>query len=195
MKILNKHKHYLYAILLIGILSKPAYTQTTYQQARDSKLTIDGTSTLHDWSMTSSEGRYNAEFEFSEDGKLIKLNALTFSIRFESLKSGSNALDKNAYSTMETEVHKDIIFKLSKALVNPQNIYCTGNLTIAGTTNLIDLDVVYQLTDRGQIICSGAKKLKMSDYHIDPPVFMFGTVRTGDQISISFNVRLVPANP
>lgn len=194
MKILNRHKRYFCTILFLGLLSKPASAQISYQESRDSQLTIEGTSTLHDWSMTSSEGKYNAQFEFSEDGKLSKLNALTFSIRFESLKSGSNALDKNAYSTMETEVHKNIVFKLSKALVGPQHIHCTGNLTIAGTTNLIDLDVTYQLTDSGQIICSGLKKLKMSEYHIDPPVFMFGTVRTGDQITISFKVRLVP-NP
>lgn len=195
MQIPNKFIHSLCALLLISVLVAPHVSaQTTYQQARDSQLTIDGTSTLHDWSMSSSEGRYNAEFEINEEGKLSKLKALTFSIRFESLKSGSNALDKNAYSTMDTEVHKNITYKMTSAVIGAQKIHCKGNLTIAGTTNPIDLDVGYQLTDTGQIICSGLKKIKMSDYKIDPPVFMFGTVKTRDEITVSFKVRLVPTH-
>jgi len=36
------------------------------------------------------------------------------------------------------------------------------------------------------------KKIKMSDYGIDPPSFMFGTVKTGDEMTVSFNVNLAP---
>ena len=193
MQILNKYKLCLGAILLIGItLETKVSAQTTYRQSQDSQLTIGGTSTLRDWNMISNEGRYNAEFEFSQDGKLEKLNALSFNIPVESLKSNSKALDNNAYSTMETDVHKTINFNLTKALIGPQKIHCTGSLTIAGTTNSIDLDVTYQLTNSRVIICSGVKKLKMSDYKVDPPVFMFGTVKTNDEIDVSFSVRLVP---
>lgn len=192
---LNKYNLCLYILLLTGVMGKPASAQISYQQARDTQLTIEGKSTLHDWSMTSTEGRYNAEFEISEDRKLTKLNSLTFSIRFESLKSGSNALDKNAYSTMNTAVNKNITFKLLKALVGPQKIHCTGNLNVAGTTRPIDLDVSYQLSDNGALTCTGSTEIKMTDYNIDPPVFMFGTVRTDNDITVSFKVRLVPTNP
>jgi polyisoprenoid-binding protein YceI len=192
---LNKYNLCLYILLLTGVMGKPASAQISYQQARDTQLTIEGKSTLHDWSMTSTEGRYNAEFEISEDRKLTKLNSLTFSIRFESLKSGSNALDKNAYSTMNTAVNKNITFKLLKALVGPQKIHCTGNLNVAGTTRPIDLDVSYQLSDNGALTCTGSTEIKMTDYNIDPPIFMFGTVRTDNDITVSFKVRLVPTNP
>lgn len=193
MKTLNKYKLVFCALFFLVLLAKPkADAQIFYRQSPDSEIIIDGKSTLRDWSMSSDEGKYSAEVEFSQDGKLEKLNALSFTMRVESLKSNSKALDNNAYSTMETDVHKAINFKLTKALIGPQKIHCTGNLTIAGTTNSIDLEVTYQLTNSRLIICSGVKKLKMSDYQVDPPVFMFGTVRTNDEIDVSFNVRLVP---
>lgn len=193
MQIQNRHYYHFKLLCLAFVLVwKSSSAQVAYIQSRDSQITIEGTSTLHDWSMTSTEVKYQVQFEIGDEGKPERLNALTFSVPFESFKSGSNALDKNAYSTMDTEVHKLITFKMTSAVVGPEKIHCVGNLTIAGATNPIDLDANYFVSNNRAIVCSGLKNLKMSDFKIDPPVFMFGTVRTDDEIKINFKVSLLP---
>ncbi len=36
------------------------------------------------------------------------------------------------------------------------------------------------------------KKLKMSDFGVEPPNAMLGTLKTDDEISISFKITLIP---
>ncbi|MCB0855839.1 MAG: YceI family protein, partial [Bacteroidetes bacterium] len=62
-----------------------------------------------------------------------------------------------------------------------------GQLTIAGVTKTITLNADCKVSDNGQITCTGSKKIKMSDYGIDPPTAMFGTIKTGDDLTIVFS--------
>lgn len=166
--------------------------QVTYKQTGESYLSISGTSTLHEWTMTSQEGKYQANFVINADGTPARLNSLTLSVRSESLKSGHSAMDKNAYSSLSTDSHKTIKFELTSATIAGAKIQCTGNLSVAGVTKPIAVEASYKVMPNHSLLCSGAKKLKMSDFEIDPPSFMFGTVTTGDEITISFNVNLAP---
>ncbi len=192
MKTLNKYKLVFCTLFFLVLLAKPkADAQIIYRQSPDSEIIIDGKSTLRDWSMISDEGKYNVEFEI-KDGKLVKLNSLSFNLRVKSLKSGSSALDKNAYSTLNADTHQSITYTLTSAVIGPQKIQCRGNLNVAGFSRPVDLEAIYELTSDQSILCSGSKTLQMSDYKIDPPVFMFGTVRTSDEIKVTFKVRLVP---
>lgn len=169
------------------------YAQTLYEQTGDSYITVSGTSTLHEWTMTTKEGKYQANFEVSETGVPAKLNSLSFKVRSESLKSGQTAMDKNAYSTLNTDVHRNITFSLVSATIVNSKIQCDGNLTIAGITKRITIDFVYKLMPDKSLQCRGTKRINLSDYEIEAPSFMFGTVRTGNEIVVSLNVNLTPA--
>ena len=172
---------------LLTVLS--AAGQTNYKQNGTSDITIAGTSTMHDWTMTTQEGIYNATFEVNADGTPIQLNMVTLTVPAESLKSGKGAMDKNAYNSLKTDKHKQIIFQLSSARVNAKTIICSGNLTVAGTTKPIEIEVAYE-DRKGILYCKGAKKIKMTDYHVEPPSFMFDSIKTGNEITVSFEVSL-----
>ena len=167
--------------------------QTQYEQTGDSRISVSGTSTLHEWSMTSREGRYQANIEVDEAGVPARLNSLSLKVRSESLKSGQTAMDKNAYSTLNTDVYKTITFSLVSANIVNSKIQCDGNLTVAGVTKRITVDVVYKLMPDKSLQCSGTKKINMSDFEIDAPSFMFGTVKTGNEVTVNFKVSLAPA--
>lgn len=179
----------IYIFLLIAL---PIEAQVNFRNTSDSRITISGTSTLHDWTMTSSAGRFKAEMELTDDGTPSKLMALTFSILSESLKSGHTAMDKNAYSALDTDTYKIIKFDLTDATINASTIQCTGNLSIAGITKSIQVEASYKRSENQMLHCVGAKKIMMSDFGVEAPVFMFGTVRTGDEIMIAFDVKLSP---
>jgi polyisoprenoid-binding protein YceI len=78
------------------------------------------------------------------------------------------------------------------SVIVDEKIRCTGKLTVAGVTKQIELDASYKMLPNGSLLVSGKKKLLMSDYNIEAPTFMFGTVTTGDEITVSFNVDLIP---
>lgn len=173
------------------LLCERAKAQILYRQTGDSHLTVSGTSTLHEWTLTTKEPKYQASFELNELGVPVGLTSLLLTVRCESLKSGHSAMDKNTYSTLNTDTYKSITFSLVSATFVNKKILCEGDLTVAGVTKRITVDAAYKIVNQS-IVCSGTKKIKMSDYEIDPPSFMFGTVKTGDEMTVSFNVNLVP---
>jgi len=174
---------------IFAVLS--AAGQANYKQSGTSTVMIAGTSTMHDWTMTSTGADYNATFEFNADGTPAKLNMVTFTIPSESLKSKEKAMDKNAYKSLNTDKYKDITFKLTSSKITGKTISCNGNLTISGTTRPVDVDVTWEMKN-GNLVCKGAKKIKMTDFKVEPPSFMFGTIKTGDEITVSFDVTLAP---
>ena len=99
-------------------------------------------------------------------------------------------MDKNAYSALKTDENKQITFQLTSGKIEGKTIRCVGSLTIAGTTKQIDVDATYTILSDGSIQCKGSKKLAMRDYNVEPPSFMFGTVTTGNEITVSFDVVL-----
>jgi hypothetical protein len=66
-----------------------------------------------------------------------------------------------------------------------------GNLTISSTTRLTDLvaTLKYNPADKS-FTASGTKVIKMTDWKVTPPTFMFGTIKTGDQITIGYNLKI-----
>lgn len=166
-----------------------AMGQANYRQSGTSNVTIAGTSTMHDWTMTSTGANYNATFEVNADGTPSKLSMVTFTLPAESLKSHEKAMDKNAYKSLNTDKYKDISFQLTAAKITGKTIACTGNLTISGTTKPVEVDVTYEAKN-GTLVCKGSKKIKMTDFKVEPPSFMFGTIKTGDEITVSFDVTL-----
>jgi len=173
------------------LLCERTNAQILYSQTGDSYLAISGTSTLHEWTLTTKEPKYQASFELNEQGAPVGLNSLLLTVRCESLKSGHSAMDKNTYSTLNTDTYKSITFSMVSAAFVNRKIQCEGDLTVAGVTKRITVEAAYKVVNQS-IVCSGTKKIKMSDYGIDPPSFMFGTVRTGDEMTVSFTVNLAP---
>lgn len=190
----NPNRFIRYTLFIALILSfSCSVAQTHYRQSDDSYLSISGTSTLNPWTMNSDEGKYRVEFELSDEGLPVKLNSLSLSLPCESLKSGHSAMDKNAYSALNADSYKLITFILTSSKISSGKIECTGNLTVAGSTKSISIETTYRPLESQALLFTGKKKLKMSDFGIEPPSFMFGTVSTGDEITVSFNVKLIPA--
>lgn len=179
------------AMLAFLFLSWSSIGQTSYKQTGTPSIIVAGTSTMHDWTMESKQSNYTATFEVNADGTPSKLNSVTVVIPAESLKSKENAMDKNAYKSLKTDKYKDITFQLTASKITGNTISCSGNLTISGTTKPVDVDVTYEVVN-GALVCKASKKIKMTDFKVEPPTFMFGAIKTGDEITVSFNVTLAP---
>lgn len=173
------------------------FAQPIYKinNSKDIDMKLLGTSTLHKWAMDAKTFEGQAQFIFAtgSESKLTSVKSLSFSLEVDNLKSGEKALDKNAYKALKTDEYKDILYKLTSATVLSEKegkylIKSKGNLTIAGVTRLIDMDVYCMVNKDATITCSGSEKLKMSDYQVKPPTFMLGAMKTGDEITLEFTL-------
>ncbi|MEP5936390.1 MAG: YceI family protein, partial [Winogradskyella arenosi] len=61
----------------------------------------------------------------------------------------------------------------------------SGKMTIAGVTKTISVDLTANLQG-SNVILEGNKTFKMTDFGIDPPKALLGTIKTGDDITIVF---------
>ena len=101
-------------------------------------------------------------------------------------------MDNNTYKALRADQHEHITFLLTSATVTPIDtntftIRSKGNLTIAGTTKNIEVIAKAVLHEKG-VIVTGSKKLKMTDYNINPPTALLGTVKTGNDITVKFSL-------
>jgi len=101
-------------------------------------------------------------------------------------------MDKNAYAALKTDKNKEISFQLISSKINGKTIQCSGMLTIAGTTKQTEVQVTYAVLSDGRLQFKGSKQITMTDYNVEPPSFMFGSVKTGNQITVSFDVMMSP---
>lgn len=181
----------LIALFVMVIFHTAIWAQQNYKVAGTPSIAIAGTSTMHDWTMTSKLATSQAQFETDATGQLIKVNSLWLTIPAESLKSGKGAMDKNAYNALKTDKNKEIRFQLTSTTITGNTITAQGTLTIAGTSKPTELTVTGKPDPNG-IRFQGSKKIKMTDFNVEPPSFMFGSVKTGDEITITFDITLSP---
>lgn len=172
-------------IIFFFLSSKTSFTLT------ESEIRITGTSTLHDWEITSNAATGEAEID---EGKshIQEIKALKVTIPSESLKSGTKSMDKNTYAALKTETHKNIVFVLRKVdNLNTSNgetvVSARGDLTIAGVTRAIQVKARGYVKNQ-KIQFEGSYPLKMTDYNIDPPTAVMGTIKTGNDITVHYKV-------
>ncbi|MVT12411.1 YceI family protein [Chitinophaga tropicalis] len=160
------------------------------QQRNDFNLSLSGTSTMHDWEMKSSKMACNATFTFYDDGDLGGLTQLNFVMPVESLKGDRTGMDANAYRTLNTSKYPTITFNLTSATVSPDGkiIRCNGKLTVAGVTRDIDLVANAKVNSDKSLNVKGSKTINMTDFEIEPPTFLMGAFKTGDEVKISFDL-------
>ncbi len=191
--ILNSVKLFILLFSLSLVISASA--QVKYHTKDDLNLLVSGTSTLHEWDMKAAKGEVNAFFTFDAKGQIIGLTSLTVTVPAEALKSEHSGMDKNAYKALKTSANPTITFVLTSATVTPIDansvtVKATGKLTVAGFTKEVVLVTVCKVNADKSISVSGSQKISMTDYKMEPPTFMFGAVKTGNDITLKFSLTI-----
>lgn len=191
----------LVAAELLRYISKPG----------GSKVSIEGTSTVHDW-ITEGKiigGSFEVEPAFRTDltlksvqflqGKALPPNVEVF-IPVTSLKStvlaGREKMDEVMREAMRATENPRITYKLTSMTVkdpppesgSPVKFNTKGQLQVAGVTNTIEMEVTMERLDGDRLKFSGTKSVKMTDFKIAPPAprLAMGLIKTGDEVKIRF---------
>lgn len=107
------------------------------------------------------------------------------------LKTGIAARDKKMYEVMAADRFPAIIFRLSRldgvrwTGADTFTATMNGSLSIHGVPREVSLPVVAAMRG-GDVAVTGEVRLKMTDYGIDPPGFLF--LRVADEVRIAFTM-------
>jgi len=179
------------ALLLLRALASPAQANYT---GSNMNLVVSGTSTLHNWDMKSANGECKATFTINGTN-ITALTAMSFSTAAVALKSEHTSMDNNAYKALKTQQNPAISYVMTSATVAPgqggaYTVTCQGKLTIAGTTRDELLIATVKANADNTLAVTGNRNISMKDFNMQPPTFMMGAIKTGDEITLTFNLTL-----
>ncbi len=187
----------IYSLLLSCAFVPSLRAQTAYKaSSKSATMTLYGTSTLHDWTMTATVFTANGQFTVTPDNQLTALNALTVTLPVHNLKSEHDGMNDNAYDALKADQNKNITFQLKSATVTSSGgskyqIAALGSLSIAGVSKAVTLNTSAVVNADGSISCAGTVPLKLSDFNIERPSFMLGTMKVGDALTLNYSLIFV----
>ena len=178
----------LIAMLLLGSVN--GFSQTKYVLSASPEFKVDGGSTLHDWHMISTTAKGEGLF-IVEGGQFKTAKSLSISLQAETLKSGTKGLDTNAYKALNTAKNKEILFVLKELTGTGASLVAKGDMTIAGVTKPVSFPVK-MTANAGKFTFEGSFATKLTTFNVTPPTALMGTVKTEDDIKLSFKSTFQP---
>lgn len=182
-------------ILLLGTTPLTAQ-EVTLQIGQDHEIIIEGTSNVRDWSaeVTAVEGELVLNgFDGTLDGLTAdRFRSLRLEMPVESIQSDGRRITNNIHSYLEADDHPVITFELNQVTSveidgNSGVLEAEGTVTAAGNETPVTMQVTIGM-DGNNLLFSGSQPLRMTDFDIDPPTAVLGTIRSADEMNIQFNV-------
>ena len=167
----------------------------------ESKLWIDGTSNLHEWSCKATQLDATVELDASAAARVSAappkaLKAVEVKVPVRSLKCNHGGMDGNVYKALKADDAGEISYIMASFDVSPAGsadnfvLHAIGTLTIAGKQNKVDMDVTATRLPDGTVKATGVLPVKMTDYGIKPPTAIFGRLKTGDEVKVNFELTV-----
>ena len=194
----NTTKASVIAVLAAVTCGASLSAQTRHLELQpDSKLWIEGTSTVHGWKCSTS--KINGLFDLGTKGNsVLDAGALTrvdVDVPVRSLDCGHGKMNRNMFDALGADAYPSIKYSLIRyelvpgtATKDSATVRAIGSLQISGTTKEVTMDV--RARREGQIVrAEGKVALLMTDYGVKPPVVMAGLLKTGNQITVNFDIR------
>src|ERR1051326_1796847 len=152
------------------------YTGTT------SSITIEGTSTLHDWKVESSviNGEIDAPSLANwKDGSAV----VKVAIPVQSIKADHDRMTRIMQDALKASQNPRITYELTSAELQSASadaftVKTKGKLSIAGATRDIDMLVDGKRLEPATYVLNGSAPIRMTDFGIKPPVTMMNTLKT-----------------
>ncbi len=175
------------------------YAVTPLKLSTESKLWVDGTSTVRGW--TCKAAAVDAVVETAVENAVTAVlggenavKAVTFTVPTDKMDCGNGTMNGHMWKAIKSKEFPTITFQLgtysiakaadsSKATLN-------GSLTIGGVTKPITMETKLTSVESGALRVAGTYELNMKDYNLKPPTLMLGTMRVGEKVKVGFDLVL-----
>jgi hypothetical protein len=167
---------------------------------------MDGTSSLHDWTMTTAivSGFVEADADFPESALTNSAAAsprVAANMPVRAFKSGKAKMDDKMQEHMQVTKFGRLEYRLislkpksKPGATGPLEFDAIGTLTIVGNTVTNTMPVTIEKKD-GKLKITGSTSLKMTEYKLEPPRIslpLLPDITVGDELKIKFDWNLAP---
>ncbi|MEN7547039.1 YceI family protein [Rapidithrix thailandica] len=189
--------------MLMGVQFN-AFSQTTFKVAPESKVSIDGTSTIHDWTakVNKAEGQLTLSKKFAKKGPKTgeSVEAATLTLIVKSIEGRNSTMNNKIYEAFKESENPHITYQQTGAAAISQadeasgsfTLVSKGNLSMAGVTHPIEIELKGKKIAGNKYQFTASKKLNMTDYKMETPSAMFGQIVTGEEITVNFDLIVAP---
>jgi polyisoprenoid-binding protein YceI len=125
----------------------------------------------------------------------LKVTDVAMDIPIGGLKSGDGTLDEHMAEALKVAKYPVIRAVLKSYEVTGRNsdgtfqVRASIDLTVAGTTRSTPVELTVAF-DGTQARVRGQKQLLMTDFNVDPPTLLLGTIRAANEIAIRFDLSI-----
>jgi hypothetical protein len=181
------------------VVNPPAFSQgSLILSTKDSQLFVKGTSTLHDWQCRAEQLSSQFVAEIGE-GNIKQIRSFVLNVPVNSIRSITEqgayydkGMDKNIYKALKADKNPNITFTFSRIVKKNSNgkgldMEIMGALRVAGVTKELTI-IVRSIPISDGLLFEGKVPLKMTDYKVEPPTAIFGTIKTGNEVMVEFKM-------
>lgn len=214
MKVVQKYNNIFFNVsLLIFIImsasSLPALDIGKYFICNKSRLWLEGTSTLKDFSCTTVSITGQAivdsvpgftNIKNGQDTTTQLFVEATFKIKTKMLDCGHDSINEDMNEALKANQFPVISFELKNAVVlsinnsrNETKVRVNGILTVAGISKSTELTVfISEYDNNTKYRIQGIAEINMKDFNIEPPSAFFGLIVADEKLKL--NLDLFVAN-
>jgi len=168
-----------------------------------SEVTIEGTSSMHAFHCKTNKIMAYVDVDPGYTKDLTKIARPIVSVKVNivvrTLTCGNGTMDKNMYATLKADENPLIRYSMSAydildGSASPAAFVAktTGTLMISGTEKVIAMKINAERLSDGAATAQAEQSILMTDFGIEPPSFMFGTLKVGNEVKVKFNLKAGP---
>lgn len=155
-------------------------------------IQIKGTSNVHDWTMKAEKMEGFATVDWGQKG-LNDFNKVNITVQAKTLESGKRIMNNKSHDALKVDQHPSITFELiSVSDLQPNGKTfsgkATGKMKIAGQSSIMTVPFQGKILDENTFRVEGNFPLKMKEFGIKPPKAMLGALKTGNQVTLSYQM-------
>jgi polyisoprenoid-binding protein YceI len=159
-----------------------------------SKVWVSGTSTVRGWRCESTQVGGSAEAASTELAQIGQARG-EITIPVSTLDCRNGTMNGHMRNALKAQQSPTIRFRATSVRVTPSGaegtVVMTGQLTLAGQTRDVTVNGTAVREGTGLRV-RGTEQLTMTDFGVQPPRLMAGTMRVHAPVTVGFDVVLRP---
>jgi len=176
------------ALLALAAFAPPETARAqTLALSSESSLWIDGTSNRSDWTVRAHEITGVVRM-----GDAMAPDSLALTVASGQIKGDKGTImNRKITGALKSREHPEIVYRLTGVSVSEADaglLLTEGQLTIAGVTKLIEMEVSAEQLEDGSVRYMGMAPILFTDYGMRPPSALAGALRTGNEVTVHFDV-------
>jgi hypothetical protein len=186
-------------ILWISLLLFWPPERTRWVIAENSSLSVNGSTNINKFSCEIPAYDQTDTLTVSRRNKEIALTG-NVGLKIQSFDCHNSMMTRDLRKTLkESQFPRLYIRFLSLSEMpqlrpEPQQVTGWVNIELAGATKRLEINYQVSMDDQKVIHLLGSRNINFSDFNLVPPRKLGGMIKTNDQLTVAFHLRMSPVN-